>query len=66
MGLNPAHYDQLLMLVTLERLPDLIKLIVTRKLGKNNWHKTDFKNCIKEETEMKMVILLKTKMITNI
>ena len=37
--------------VILERLLDSIKLIVTRKLGKNNWHISDFINCIKEEVD---------------
>ena len=47
MGLNPSHYGPLLMPVILERLPDSIKLIVTRKLGKINRHISDFINCIK-------------------
>ena len=51
MGLNPSHYGSLLIPVILERLPDSIKLIVTRKLGKNNWHISDFINCIKEEVD---------------
>ena len=51
MGLNPSHYGPLLIPVILERLPDSIKLIVTRKLGKNNWHISDFINCIKEEID---------------
>ena len=51
MGLNPSHYGPLLIPVILERLPDSIKLIVTRKLGKNNWHISDFINCIKEEVD---------------
>ena len=33
MGLNPSQYGPLLIPVILERLPDSIKLIVTRKLG---------------------------------
>ena len=51
MGLNPSHYGPLLIPVILERLPDSIKLIVTRKLGKNNWHISDFINCIKEKVD---------------
>ena len=51
MGLNPSHYGPLLIPVILERLPDSIKLIVTRKLVKNNWHISDFINCIKEEVD---------------
>ena len=48
---NPSHYGSLLIPVISERLPDSIKLIVTRKLGKNNWHISDFINCIKEEVD---------------
>ena len=36
MGLNPSHYGPLLIPVILERLPDAIKLLINRKLGKNN------------------------------
>ena len=51
MGLNLSNYRPLLIPVILERLPDSIKMIVTRKLGKNNWHISDFINCIKEEVD---------------
>ena len=51
MGLNSSHYGPLLTPVILERLPDSIKLIVTRKSGKNNLHMSDFINCIKEEVD---------------
>ena len=51
MGLDPSYYGSLLIPVILERLRDSIKLIVTRKLGKNNWHISDFINCIKEEVD---------------
>ena len=37
MGLNSSHYGPLLIPVILERLPDAVKLLITRKLGKNNW-----------------------------
>ena len=50
-GLNPSHCGLLLMPVIIERLLDSIKLIVTRKLGKNNWHMSDFINCAKEEVD---------------
>ena len=49
MGLNPSHYGSLLILIILERLPDSVKLILTRKLGKSNQRISDFINCIKEE-----------------
>ena len=50
-GLNPSHYGPLFIPVILERLPNSIKLIVTQKLGKNNWHVSDFINSIKEEVD---------------
>ena len=51
MGLNPSHYDPLLIPVILERLPDAIKLLITRKLGKNNWKILELVECIKEEVD---------------
>ena len=35
-GINPSHYGPLTIPVILERLPDAIKLVTTRKLGKIN------------------------------
>ena len=51
MGLNPSHYGLLLIRIILEHLPDLIKLIVTQKLGKNNLHISYLIICIKEEVD---------------
>ena len=51
MGLNPSHYGPLLIPVILERLPDAIKLLITRKLGKNNWKILELVECIKEEVD---------------
>ena len=51
MGPNPSHYWPLLIPIMLERFLDSVKLIVTRKLGKNNWYISDFINCIKEEDD---------------
>ena len=51
MGLSPFNYGPLLMPVILERSLDSIKLIGTQKLGKNNWHISDFINCIKEQVD---------------
>lgn len=48
---NPSQYGPLLIPVTLEHLPYSIKLIVTEKLGKDNWYITDFMNCIKKEVD---------------
>ena len=51
MGLNPSHYGPLLIPVILGRLPDAIKLLITRKLGKNNWKILELVECIKEEVD---------------
>ena len=51
MGLNPSHYSPLLKPVILERLPNAIKLLITRKLGKNNWKITELVESINEEVE---------------
>ena len=51
MGLNPSHYGPLLIPVILERLPDAIKLLLTSKLGKNNWKILELVECIKEEVD---------------
>ena len=50
MGLNPSHYGPLTPVI-LERLPDAIKLSITRKLGKNNWKILELVECIKEEVD---------------
>ena len=49
MGLNSSHYGPLLIPVILERLPDTIELLITSKLGKNNWKILELVECIKEE-----------------
>ena len=51
MGLNPSHYGPILIPVILERLPDAIKLLTTRKLGKNDWKILELVECIKEEVD---------------
>ena len=51
MGLNPSHYGPLLIPVILERLPDAIKLLTTRKLGKSDWKILELVDCIKEEVD---------------
>ena len=51
MGLNPSHYGPLFTPVILERLPDAIQLLITRKLGKNNWKILELLECIKEEVD---------------
>ena len=49
MGLNPSYYGPLLIPFILEKLADAIKLLITRKLGKNNWKILESVECIKEE-----------------
>ena len=51
MGLNPFHYGPLRIPVILERLPDAIKLLTTRKLGKSDWKILELVECIKEEVD---------------
>ena len=51
MGLNPSHYGPLLIPVILEILPDAIKSLITRKLGKNNSKILELVECIKEEVD---------------
>ena len=46
MGLKLSHFSPLLIPVI--DLVDSLKLMFSRKLGKNNWHVTDFINCTKE------------------
>ena len=50
-GLNPSYYGPLVIPVILERLPDAIELLITRKLGKNNWNILELVDCIKEEVD---------------
>ena len=51
MGLNPSDYGPLLIPDILERLSDAFKLLITRKLGKNNWKKLELVECMKEEVD---------------
>ena len=51
MGLNRSQYGPLLISVILEKLRDAIKLLITRKLGKNNWKILELVECIKEEVD---------------
>ena len=51
MVLKPSHYGPLLLPVMLERLPDAIKSLITRRLGKNNWKILELVECIKEEVD---------------
>ena len=51
MDLNPSRYGPILIPVILERFSDAIKLLITAKLGKNNWKILELVECIKEEVD---------------
>ena len=51
MGLDSSNYGPLLIPIILERLPDSIRLIVTRALGRHNWQLSEFINCITGEVD---------------
>ena len=49
LGINCQHFDLLLIPIILERLPNTIKLQISRKLGKENWNIEQFLLVIHEE-----------------
>ena len=48
-GIDPKHFGPLLIPIVLEKLPNVIRLQISRKLGKDNWDVEDFLKCINEE-----------------
>ena len=48
-GVKSEHYGPLLIPVIIERLPDDVKLIISRKLGKVDWKIEEFMRTLKEE-----------------
>ena len=48
-GVKSEHYGSLLIPVIIERLPDDVKLIISRKLGKVDWKIEEFMRTLKEE-----------------
>ena len=58
MGIQSEHYGPLLIPVILDRLPDEIKLEISRKLGKENWRIDDFTKVLKEEITARECCLL--------
>ena len=48
-GVNPGHYGPLLIPIILDRVPDDIKLMISRKLGTSNWEIDAMMNLLKEE-----------------
>ena len=48
LGVSFEQFGSLLILI-LEKLPNMIKLQISRKLGSGNWNVQDFLACINEE-----------------
>ena len=49
LGISYEQFDSLLISVILEKLPNMIKLQISRKLGSGKWNVQDFLACINEE-----------------
>ena len=48
-GITAEHFGALLIPIVLEKLPNIIRLQVSRTLGSDNWHIQDFMQCINAE-----------------
>ena len=48
-GISSDHFGPLLIPIVLEKLPNVIRLQVSRRLGKDNWNIELFLKCISEE-----------------
>ena len=48
-GVKSERYGPLLIPIIIEKLPDEIKLEISRQLGRNNWKIEDFMNVVKNE-----------------
>ena len=48
-GIPPSHFGPLLIPIVLEKLPNVIRLQVSRKLGKDSWDIDKFLECISDE-----------------
>ena len=49
LGLRYEQFGSILIPIILEKLPNMIKLQISRKLGSGNWKVQDFLACISEE-----------------
>ena len=49
LGVSYEQFGSLLIPIILEKLPNMIKLQISRKLGRDNWNVQDFLACINEE-----------------
>ena len=50
-GISSEHFGSLLIPIVLEKLPNNIKLQISRSLGKNNWNIDEFRKSINDEIE---------------
>ena len=48
-GIESEHFGPLLIPIVLEKIPNVIRLQISRKLGKDNWNIDEFLKCIREE-----------------
>ena len=48
-GINSEHYGALLIPIILDKLPDDIRLVISRKLGKETWKIEEFMKILKDE-----------------
>ena len=49
LGINYEHFGPLLVPIILEKVPNTIKLQISRKLGKENWNIEQFLSAINQE-----------------
>ena len=49
LGVSFEQFGSLLILIIFEKLPNMIKLQISRKLGSGNWNVQDFLGCTNEE-----------------
>ena len=48
-GVNSEHFGAMLIPIVLEKLPNIVRLQISRKLGSDNWNITEFMNSINDE-----------------
>ena len=49
LGISYEQFGSLLISIILEKLPNMIKLKISKKLGSSNWNVQDFLACINEK-----------------
>ena len=52
-GINSEHFGSLLIPIVLEKLPNMMRLQISRTLGKDNWNIDDFMKCINSEISVR-------------